>query len=553
MNSTLLSATARCLSACALVGSLTATPLHAAEPPHPKLVVTIAVDQFSSDVFTEYRPLYQGGLKRLAGGAVFPRGHQSHASTETCPGHSTILTGARPGRTGIIANDWQDPSLPRTDNGKETFTLYCVEKPGAAGSSAEKKVISPDSLLVPTLGDRMKAHDPTTRVVAVAGKDRSAVMLGGHNADLTLWWTQTGFTTYTGKESSIPKDIADKINANLRKSYGSPTVTKLPTACASRSRPVKITDDISIGTLQNLPANSKRWRATPAMDSFTVDAALAAVKSFNLGGKDSIDLLAVSFSGTDYAGHYYGTEGAEMCTQQLALDQSIGRLLAGLDKAGIPYVVAMTADHGGIDATERNKQRGVTEAARIDASLMPPNVSEALKKSLPGLPQPIVLGPKEFANDVYLNAAIPAERREGVLQATAAFYRNHPQIAAVFTKNELIAAAPPSGPVDEWTLLERAKASFNAQRSGDLIVLLKPYISLYQTPKNIDSDYTSSHGSPWGYDRRVPIVFWWKGIVGFEQPVAVETVDLAPTLAKIIGLDVPATEFDGRALPIVQP
>jgi predicted AlkP superfamily pyrophosphatase or phosphodiesterase len=553
MNSTTRSAIARCLFACMFVGSLAATPLHAAEPPRPKLVVTIAVDQFSSDVFTEYRPLYQGGLKRLAGGAVFPRGHQSHASTETCPGHSTILTGARPGRTGIIANDWQDPSLPRTDNGKETFTLYCVEKPGAAGSSAEKKVISPDSLLVPTLGDRMKAHDPTTRVVAVAGKDRSAVMLGGHNADLTLWWTQTGFTTYTGKESGIPKQIAEKINANVRKSYGSPTVTKLPAACASRSRAVKITDDISIGTLQNLPANSKRWRATPAMDSFTVDAALAAVKSFNLGGKDSIDLLAVSFSGTDYAGHYYGTEGAEMCTQQLALDQSIGRLLAGLDKTGVPYVVAMTADHGGIDATERNKLRGVTEAARIDTNLFPPNVSTALKKDLPGLPQPIVLGPKEFANDVYLNRAIPADRRDGVLHATAAFYRNHPQVAAVFTKNELIAAEPPSGPVDEWTLLERAKASFNAQRSGDLIVLLKPYISLYQTPKNIDSDYTSSHGSPWGYDRRVPVVFWWKGIVGFEQPVAVETVDLAPTLAKIIGLDVPATEFDGRALPVVQP
>lgn len=535
------------------VGSLAAAPLHAAEPPRPKLVVTIAVDQFSSDVFTEYRPLYQGGLKRLAGGVVFPRGHQSHASTETCPGHSTILTGARPGRTGIIANDWQDPSLPRTEYGKDTFTLYCVEQPGPAGSSADKKVISPDTLLVPTLGDRMKARDPATQVVSVSGKDRSAVMLGGHHADLTLWWTQSGFTTYAGKESSIPKEIADKINANMRKSYSQPTVAKLPAACASRSRAVKVTDAISIGTLQNLPANSKRWRATPAMDSFTVDAALAAVKSFNLGGKGSTDLLAVSFSGTDYAGHYYGTEGAEMCTQQLALDQSIGRLLAGLDKTGIPYVVAMTADHGGIDTTERNKQRGVTEAARIDTNLLAANVSIALEKDLPGLPKSIVLGGREFANDVYLNAAIPADRREGVLQATVLFYRNHPQVAAVFTKNELIEAERPSGPVDEWTLLERAKASFNAQRSGDLVVLLKPYISLYQLPKNIDSDYTASHGSPWGYDRRVPLVFWWKGIAGFEQPLAVETVDLAPTLAKIIGLEVPAGEFDGRALPIVLP
>ena len=523
------------------------------QPPHPKLVVTIAVDQFSSDVFTEYRPLYQTGLKRLASGAVFPRGHQSHAATETCPGHSTILTGARPGRTGIVANDWQDPSLPRTVNGKETFTLYCVEKPGPAGSVVDKVVISADSLLVPTLGDRMKAHETATQVVSIAGKDRSAVMLGGHNADLTLWWTQSGFTTYAGKESSIPKEIADELNANLRKSYGSPSVLKLPAACAARSRETKVTDNISIGTLKNLPANSRRWRATPAMDAFTVDAALAAVKSFNLGGKGTTDLLAVSFSGTDYAGHYYGTEGAEMCTQQLALDQSIGRLLAGLDKTGIPYVVAMTADHGGVDTTERNKQRGVTEAARIQPNLFPPNVGAALAKDLPGLPQPIVLGPMEFANDVYLNAAIPAERREGALHAAARFYRNHPQVAAVFTKDELIAAEAPSGLVDEWTLLQRAKASFNAQRSGDLIVLLKPYISLYPLPKDVDSHYTASHGSPWGYDRRVPLVFWWKGIVGFEQPVAVETVDLAPTLAKIIGLEVPAGEFDGRALPVVQP
>lgn len=553
MNSPFRSAITRCLSASVFVGSLFAAPLHAAEAPQPKLVVAIAVDQFSADVFTEYRPLYRAGLKRLASGAVFPKGHQSHAATETCPGHSTILTGMRPARTGIIANDWQDPLLPRTVNGKETFAVYCVDKPGPAGSSADKPVISPDALLVPTLGDRMKARDPATQVVSIAGKDRSAVMLGGHHADLTLWWTQAGFVTYPGKESSIPKEIGGKVNANVRKSYGRPSVLKLPPACASKSRETKVTDEISIGTLKNLPANSKRWRATPALDAFTVDAALAAVKSFNLGGKHSIDLLAVSFSGTDYAGHYYGTEGAEMCTQQLALDQSIGRLLAGLDKTGIPYVVAMTADHGGIDTTERNKQRGVTEAARLDTNLLAANVSIAIQKQLPGLPKPVLLGGLEFANDVYLNAAIPADRRAGVLHATAQHYRNHPQVAAVFTKEELIAAEAPSGPVDEWTLLQRAKASFNSQRSGDLVVLLKPYISLYSLPRNVDTDYTASHGSPWGYDRRVPLVFWWKGIVGFEQPVAVETVDLAPTLAKLIGLDVPAGEFDGRALPVVQP
>jgi hypothetical protein len=213
----------------------------------------------------------------------------------------------------------------------------------------------------------------------------------------------------------------------------------------------------------------------------------------------------------------------------------------------------LTADHGGADATERNRARGVTAAERIDTNLFPVNISAALESELPGLPRPVVLGGREFASDVYFNADIPADRRDGVLHAAVLKYRGNPQVAAVFTRNELIAATPPSGPVDEWTLLERAKASFNPQRSGDLIVLLKPYISLYPAPRNKETEYTSSHGSPWSYDRRVPILFWWNGVHGFEQPMAIETVDIAPTLARLIGLEVPASEFDGRALPIVQP
>lgn len=534
-----------------LAGALAGTlPLHAAEPPRPKLVVALVVDQYSADLFNEYRPLYTAGLARLANGVVYPHGHQGHAATETCPGHSTILTGARPARTGIIANDWQNPLLPRKDQDGETFAVYCVEKTGAPGSDARKKVVTADTLLVPTLGDRMKAKDANTRVVSVSGKDRAAITLGGHKADLTLWWTNDGFVTYDGMAASIPKEVASKVNANARKSFAAPSKPHLPPECRSKAHATKVTDDISIGTLNGFPGKSRRWRATPALDSFTVDAALAAVKERELGKRGSIDLLAVSLSGTDYVGHYYGNAGAEMCAQQIALDQTIGRLLTGLDKAGISYVVALTADHGGTDAPERNRERGLPDAQRIDAGLLPANMSKQLARELQ-LKEPVVLGKGEFANDVYLSAAIPAEKRAATLNAAYLRYRSHPQVAAVFTKNELIAAAPPTSPVDEWTLLERVKASFNAERSGDLVVLLKPYISLYTTPRNVDTDYTASHGSAWGYDRRVPIVFWWQGIEGFEQPTAVETVDIAPTLAALIGLPLPAHEVDGRALPLV--
>jgi predicted AlkP superfamily pyrophosphatase or phosphodiesterase len=527
-------------------------PLHAADRPHPKLIVTLVVDQYSSDLFTEYRPLYQQkwqGLARLTSGVVYAHGHQGHAATETCPGHSTILTGDRPGRTGIIANDWQAPALPRTDNGRETFLVYCVEKPGAKGSDARRKIVSPDNLLVPTLGDRMKAHDPSTRVVAVAGKDRSAVMLGGHKADLTLWWTERGFATYVGKEATIPAEVSGRVNAAVRTSYGQRMVPTLPPQCATKSHEIDVAPGISVGTLQPTEPNSKRWRATPAMDSLTVDAALAAVKALALGQRSSVDLLAVSLSANDYVGHYFGTEGAEMCAQQLALDQTIGRLLTELDKTRISYVVVLTADHGGIDVMERNRAHGLVEAQRLATDLLPGNVGDDLARQL-GLDVSVLLG-GDFANDVYLNPAIPADKRAAALAAAARKYRSHPQVEQVFTKNELIGAAPPTGPVDEWTLLERAKASFNPERSGDLIVLLKPYVTMYPAPKKVETDYVTTHGSPWGYDRRVPIVFWWQGIAGFEQPMAVETADIAPTLAWLIGLEIPAGEVDGKVLHLV--
>ena len=99
----------------------------------PKLVVAISIDQFSADLFDEYRPRFTGGLARLASGTVYRNGYQGHAATETCPGHSTILTGARPSRTGIIANSWFDLTQARSDKG-----VYCAEDERVAGVVVEQ-------------------------------------------------------------------------------------------------------------------------------------------------------------------------------------------------------------------------------------------------------------------------------------------------------------------------------------------------------------------------------------------------------------------------------
>ena len=520
----------------------------ASVPSQPTLVVAIVVDQYSADLFSEYRALYKDGLATLARGVVFPRGYQSHAGTETCPGHSTILTGMRPAHTGIISNEWLDPRRSRQEGGAQTFSWPCVKELDEHGVL----VVSPKTLLVPTLGDRLRALDSNSRTVAIAGKDRAAVVLGGKAAYLTLWWVPgKGFVTYANATVDAGmQGKVDGVNRKVETAYQSAQPPKLPKQCEARTRAVAIGDKHSVGEVHEIAAKSERWRATPVLDTLTLEMAKAAIDTLQLGKRKAVDVLAVSFSATDYVGHYFGTEGPEMCAQQFALDATIKDLLSHLNRTGVSYVVALTADHGGLDIPERNSVRGMPAANRLEASLSPDKVGEEVAKEF-HLSGSVLLG-SYFANDVFLAPSIESKLRPAILDAVRRRYAGDAQVARVFMRDELLTAEPPSGPPDQWTLFERAKASFNPQRSGDLVVLLKPYVTLYGIPEKVDHDYIASHGSAWDYDRRVPIIFWWPGIDGFEQPAAVETVDIAPTLADLVGLKVGPNEMDGRVLQVGQ-
>ena len=153
----------------ALLLSAIAAPAAAQSPP-PKLIVAISVDQLSSDVFDEYRPVLNGGFAKLGRGTVFPHAYQGHAASETCPGHSTILTGAHPARNGIIANTWYDLSQGRTDK-----AVYCAEDERVAGSTSTAYTVSPWHLKVPTLGEYLKRQwrpaDGALRARTVGGDD----------------------------------------------------------------------------------------------------------------------------------------------------------------------------------------------------------------------------------------------------------------------------------------------------------------------------------------------------------------------------------------------
>jgi hypothetical protein len=155
----------------------------------------------------------------------------------------------------------------------------------------------------------------------------------------------------------------------------------------------------------------------------------------------------------------------------------------------------------------------------------------------------------EYVNgDMYVDRSLAPEIRQQVMDEAIRHYRAHPQVARVLTRQEIEAAAAPAGPPDTWSLVQRAAASYDRERSGDFLVLLEPRITpIYDTARG----YIATHGSPWDYDRRVPILFWRRNLVPFEQPLSVETADILPTLAALIGVEIAQGTIDGRCLDLV--
>jgi len=518
-----------------------AAPQPAAQPApaaKPRLILAISIDQFSADLFAQYREHFTGGFARLLSGAVYPQGFQSHAATETCPGHSTLLTGVHPARTGIIANTWYDAKVGRV--------VYCAEDERDPKSSAGQPVVSNRHLKAPTLGDLMKRANPAALNVAVSAKDRAAVMMSGHDADAAYWWLGKGFTTYAGRPVSAAATAQNVVTDKLIDA-GAPALPA-PAWCQKVDRAVPV-GGFSIGTYRfpQVAGDYKTFNRTPRVDAATGELAVRLVDEMGLGKDEVPDVLSVSFSATDYVGHAYGTEGVEMCIQMAQLDATLGTLFAALDARGIDYVAVLSADHGGIDAPERLVMDGFPTAQRLDAALTDKALSQAVSQDT-GVTVKTgqLLYGGGASGDVWLAPGLTPKQQKKVIDALVVRLARHPQIAGVYRATDLAKLPVPKGDPQDWTLEQRTRASFDPAVSGQVLMMTKRGV----VPGEPRQGYTTTHGSPWDYDRRVPMLLWRKGVPGFEQPDPVETVDIAPTLAAMIGLNEPLGTWDGRCLDI---
>ncbi len=257
----------------------------------------------------------------------------------------------------------------------------------------------------------------------------------------------------------------------------------------------------------------------------------------------------VSLSATDFIGHRFGTKGPEMCDHLLRLDDRLGAFLDSLDKVKGQVLVVLAADHGGSDFPERLAQQGY-DAGRVPPTQWLKDLNAALRDQL-GVDYDLLVqaGGIEVAVAVVGPDAKTRRRRRRPRPGDRRG-PGHPGQAARGPRRRRL-----QHPVHDGSAAEAARRrTRSASPSACAAAPIPAGWATSWWPSNPTrplasprASYVASHGSPWNYDRRVPILFWWKGGPARERVLPIETVDIAPTIAAVTGVPVPADVDVGAA------
>ncbi|NIR45334.1 MAG: hypothetical protein GWN99_13025 [Gemmatimonadetes bacterium] len=522
------------LAAClALLGSLGwgcgGPAAREAEEPVVRLVVLVSVDQLPGQLFERYDSLYTGGFRRLLNeGRYYRRAVHDHGETWTSSGHATLSTGRYPSHHGIVANRWyswvddERVRIESVEDGGEAL----LGVPGRTG-------YSPANLEATAVADWLEASDAGGRVVSISAKPTTAITLTGQVQGHVYWYEDDvgRFVTSTYYMRQYPGWV-ERFNRNALPVLYADTIweCEVPERLRSLARHDSAGyewDGAHVAFPHRYHAEVEDradrrkfydwWDHTPALDVATLGLARAAVDSLALGRRGSVDYLAIGLSQNDRIGHAFGPNSLEQLDNLLRVDRLLGDFLGHLDRTVGPggYVLALSSDHGTPPVPAYAQERG-------DAGREP--TAEELSAMRRLAREYLAAG----------DAASAGDRRARIVEALEAL----DIIADVMTVEELMREA-----TDSFVALY--KRSYYPNRLAGRLARYGLVVR-YQPGTNWSGDATT-HGSPYLYDRYVPLILFGAGVTAGISDEPVRTVDLAPTLAELAGIPYPA-EVDGRPL-----
>jgi predicted AlkP superfamily pyrophosphatase or phosphodiesterase len=516
------------------------------------LVLQITVDGLRGDLLNRYASNFgDDGFQYLRGrGVVYNNAHFLHANTETIVGHATLATGATPAIHGMVGNVWY-----YGDTGE---LGYNIEDPGApliptrAGATAGAQVDpaqlrartsgrSPKGMLVPTFGDTLKvASGGEAKVFSISGKDRSAVAMAGKTGIAYWYSTDTGdFQTsnyYMDEYRPWVRQWNSQRKAEtLDGRYWNLLVDQSRYQSADRDdREYEVdlkgygrTFPHAFGKAEH-PLFFTRVLVSPDGDRLLLDFVKSLIKAESIGKDAVTDYLSISFSGLDAVNHFFGPSSLENEDIVLQLDRTLAELFGFIDQeVGLENtIIVLSADHGIAEMPEYAGELGYKAGRIYSDELL--DIARGLSEQLFGSSTVV----KDFFRPYfYLDAAAIRQMgldRDRVANALADGLQNVPGVSA---------AIPGNGTRKHKRSLqyEAVQHNHNSQRSGDIYVFQEPYWFMFDRGAP-----AAMHGSPWAYDSHVPIIFMRPGIKTKRIDRLVHPIDVAPTLAALLGLTPPA-------------
>jgi predicted AlkP superfamily pyrophosphatase or phosphodiesterase len=497
-----------------------------APPARPvTLVVQITVDQLRPDYLDRFASQLTGGLGRLRrDGAFFTNAMHDHATTETAPGHATLWSGRFPAHTGVVLNEIgvADPQAP---------LLF-----GRGGGA------SPYRYRGSSFFDWVRSQNQFSRALSVSRKDRGAILPLGRAKQQVFWYSLDGrFTTSRYYGDTVPTWV-QRFNATdfTAKFLGASWVPLLEPAAYPERDSVTIENSGKDFTFPHVLPTDRRTGTNdfiefPWMDDVTVDFALAGVNALELGKGPALDVLSVSLSTTDAVGHRYGPESRELHDQVLRVDRAIGRLIDSLyvlrDSASI--VFALGADHGVAPFPELHFTSSDPDRGRVDTRPVVDAARSALAAR--GVEGDALLVQSGIVSLDRKRLAAQHINSDSVVSALRAAFLKLPGMLRVDRVGRLAAAAATGDKI-----ARRWLHSIPPDLNAELTLTLQPYYYWFTTRY-------ATHGSPHDYDVHIPIIFMGTMFKAGRYAMPVNSVDIAPTLAAVTGVD-PIERVDGRVL-----
>ena len=503
-----------------------------------KLVVGIVIDQMRYDYLTRFWNKYaEGGFKRLVSeGYNCKNNHYNYVPTYTGPGHASIYTGTTPKYHGIISNHWYDKEIKKT--------VYCAGDNAVQSIGTEDVAgqMSPHRMKTTTFADENRLFTQMQgKTIGISIKDRGAILPAGHTANAAYWFhgkNEGSWITSTYYMNELPKWVQ---KFNKKKSVE--TYFKEWNTLYDISTYTESGDDLNnfeggfygketatfpydLAALKDQNNGFDILKATPYGNSIVADFAIAAITGEQLGQDSITDVLAVSFSSTDYIGHNFGVNSKEIEDTYIRLDLELERLLKTLDdKVGNGnYTLFLTADHGAVNVPV------YLQSIKIPAGYINSSKSkQALNNFMFNTYKSTELIQNVSNNQIFLDRKkIKALKLnlDDVQEAIVNEIINYEHVDKAYTAETMNTVDFTSG------IEELLQNGFNQKRSGDVLYVNDPAVISY-------SKTGSTHGSGLNYDTHVPLVFFGTGINQGSTVAKTEVVDIAPTISALLGIGFP--------------